>query len=671
MKQTGRNGKNFPAFLNRALPVIYFFFVFFLYFSFLSDPYFTDEQDVFYGAYHIVKGRDIYQSFLSQHMPFSYYFVALAALCGARTVFQFRLGTYVLLAVLWESVYLRHRKTFHPVSLFGMPLLYLFMLRTQYLGTTMLSDHWQGIGLLLILLELVRYTETKEISLSCAVMVSLGIVLSLGSSFASAYAVFCYFLAMVTVQLTAWLHGRKYGVPAGAGKEGTLFRQNARLIIVCLLPFALLLGWYAATGNVGNCISGVYEIITEHYSKYISGFGSDPVRVVWETVWLYGRYLLNAARNLGSAPWPGLMYLLAAAGLAVFCVLIGKKSPAAGLLTFLAAVYGGIRDFEGFHAMAYYAQAAGALALLAGRAARLCRDRGRMRWAFAGTAGALAALMLVNFVVWAGYNLLYPQILLDRNLRCEEQILDLLTDPDDTVYACNQPVSSLDVMDLELIPEDACGALSYPYFYEMWGDRAMESIRRNPGILIYNGDEISWGQAFREYAPDFDAYVQANYTKLPQTEEIWVSGEFLPEALRRLEDNGYGDLVVSNVRDRMANYPKEYYAGQSVKTRFTAEAENLSAVRFCAACFHRRSIPVLTLRVTDPDTGDVLAEGTVTGDGIGDNFFSRCPMEGRLVSGKDYNLEILVERIDGKGDMEFYFTPEGEPALAVEYELNP
>ena len=74
MKQTGRNGKNFPAFLNRALPVIYFFFVFFLYFSLLSDPYFTDEQDVFYGAYHIVKGRDIYQSFLSQHLPFSYYF---------------------------------------------------------------------------------------------------------------------------------------------------------------------------------------------------------------------------------------------------------------------------------------------------------------------------------------------------------------------------------------------------------------------------------------------------------------------------------------------------------------------------------------------------------------------------------------------------------------------
>lgn len=671
MKQTGKNGRDFPALLNRALPVIYFFFVFLLYFSFLSDPYFTDEQDVFYGAYHVVKGRDIYQSFLSQHMPFSYYFVALAALCGARTVFQFRLGTYLLLSALWESVYLRHRNTFRPVSLFGMPLLYLFMLRTQFLGTTMLSDHWQGIGLLLILLELVRYTETKEISLRCAVMVSLGIVLSLGSSFASAYAVLCYFLAMTAVQLTAALRGKKNGTPLGTGKEGTLFRQNARLVCVCLLPFALLFGWYAVTGNVGNCVSGVYEIITQLYSKYIGGFGSDPVRVVWETVLRYGRYLLDAARNLGAAPWPNLMYLIAAAGLVLFCVMMGRKNPAAGVLIFLAVVYGGIRDFEGFHAMAYYAQAAGVLALLAGRAERLCRDRGRLRWVFAGTAGALAALMLVNFVIWAGYNLLYPQILLDRNLRCEERILDLLTDPDDTVYSCNQPVSSLDIMDLELIPEDACGALSYPYFYEMWGDRAMESIRRNPRVLIYNGDERIWGEVFREYAPDFDAYVQAHYIKLPQAEEIWVSDAFLPEAIDRLDENGYGDIVVSNVADRMANRPEKYYAGQSVKARFTAEAGNLVAVRFCAACFHRRSDPELTLRVTDPDTGRVLAEGTVTGDGIGDNFFSRCPMRGTLVPGKDYELEITVERIAGKGDMEFYFTPGGDLAMAAEYDLTP
>ena len=174
--------------LEKALPVLYFLFVFILYFSMLSEPYFTDEQDVFYGAYSVAKGKDIYQSFLSQHMPFSYYFAALVALCGARTVFQFRVGIYVLLSFLWEGIYLRNRKAYHQMTLWSMPLIYLTILRTLWMGTTMLSDHWQGIGTVLILLELIRYADTREITWTCAAMVSLGIVLSLGSSFVSAYS---------------------------------------------------------------------------------------------------------------------------------------------------------------------------------------------------------------------------------------------------------------------------------------------------------------------------------------------------------------------------------------------------------------------------------------------------------------------------------------------------
>ena len=77
-------GSRWASWLRKMLPVVFFFYVFFLYYSLLSTPYFTDEQDVFFGAYNVIKGQDIYRAFLSQHMPFSYYLAAPIALCGAR-----------------------------------------------------------------------------------------------------------------------------------------------------------------------------------------------------------------------------------------------------------------------------------------------------------------------------------------------------------------------------------------------------------------------------------------------------------------------------------------------------------------------------------------------------------------------------------------------------------
>ena len=668
--QAGRTdrGRQWIGRLEKALPAVYFLFVFLLYWSFLSEPYFTDEQDVFFGAYNVARGQDIYRAFLSQHMPFSYYFTVPVALLGARTVYQFRLGIYLLLSAVWEAAYLRHRKAFHPAALFAMPLLYLTVLKTLYMGTTMISDHWQGIGLVLILLETVRYADRREISLPCAGMVCLGIALSLGTSFASAYSVCCFFLAVAVMQAQAVRRDRKGGDPEGRLKGKAYLREDLRLILLCLLPFALLMGWYAVSGNVANFFSGAYEIVTQVYSKYTGGLGSDPAAVVWDTVRRYGVYLWDTVRSLPAAPGKAVPVLLSAAGLFFLAARTGRKSPAAGVLILLAAVYGGLRDFDGFHGMAYHAQAAAALALAAGMGAeRLPKLRKPVRRAVLAAGAAAGLILTAPFAVWAGYNLLYPQILLDRTPRCEEKILDLLTEPGEKVFSCNAPVNSLDVMDLELVPKEACGAISYPYFYEMWGERQMASIRDLPNVVLYNGDEQIWGYVFREYAPDFEAFMEEHYTRLPQAEEIWVSNEFLPEAERRLWAEGYGDLVRTGVKAVTENRPVKYFPGQAVTARFTAEAERLTAVRFCAACFNRRSDPTLRVRLTEAGSGAAAAEAEITGKDIADNFFSRCPLAAELVPGKEYELEISVLGIAGKGDMEFYFTPAGDLALAEEY----
>ena len=193
----------------RFLPALFFLFVFFLYFSLLGDNYFTDEQDVWYGGYSMLKGSALYSSYLSQHMPFSYYFAAVIAACGARSVYQFRLGMDVLLSGVWTLAFLRHRGKLPTVSLVSMPLIYLSMLRLESMGTSMISDHWQGLGLLLILLELVRFSRERDLSLPMAGMVALGILLSFGTAFLSAYPLGVFFLGVLGIEVEGRIRRRK------------------------------------------------------------------------------------------------------------------------------------------------------------------------------------------------------------------------------------------------------------------------------------------------------------------------------------------------------------------------------------------------------------------------------------------------------------------------------
>ena len=657
--------------IRRAIPFVFFLFVFFLYFSLLSEPYFTDEQESFMGAYSVLKGKDLYAAFQGQHMPFSYYYAVPLAVCGARTVYQFRLGTYLMLALVWELVFMRHRRFFRTETLFLLPLLYLSSLRTLSLGTTMLADHWVGIGLIMILLEVIRYAEAGRIPLSCAGMIALGVTFSLGFSFASAYALFCFFLAALAIQLNV-LH-RYFAVSPSnptliqSGRKEIL-REDLVLVFLCLVPFVLLLGWYLLSGNLNRFIVSCFTNVTKVYSKYIGGLGSDPVAVVWTTIRDFFRYLLQVVQGLFSAPWPHLFYLFSALGLIGLGWILRQKSSTAAVLTCFAAIYAGLRGFEGFHSMPYHALTTASLALCTDGWLRKERKGKLASLLGKGVVGAISAALLVPFVIWAGYNLIYPQILLPRTLRSEEEILELLTEPEEEIFVCNMPVNTLDVMDLELVPKENCFAIIYPFFYETWGDRMMTSIRDNPPIVLYNPEERNAGLAFREYAPDFDAYMKDYYLRLPQAETIWIFSDFQSDALHRLQEAGYGNLVISNTVDTTRNHPVKYFSGQSVSAFFTAERESLTAIRFCAACFHRRSDPTVRFILRDGETGEELAQNILTGADIADDLFSRCPLPASLIPGRTYQLELSIEQIRGKGDMEFYFTPEEKLALGEEYQ---
>ena len=45
-------------------------------------------------------------------------------------------------------------------------------------------------------------------------------------------------------------------------------------------------------------------------------------------------------------------------------------------------------------------------------------------------------------------------------------------------------------------------------------------------------------------------------------------------------------------------------------------------------------------------------------------------MRAEVIPGREYEVEFTIKEITGKGDMEFYFIPEGDLALAVEYQTG-
>ena len=168
----------------------------------------------------------------------------------------------------------------------------------------------------------------KEIPWPCAGMICLGILLSLGSSFASAYSLLCYFLAAAVLQ-GKLLRGERGTNGKDKGKQMRQYlREDLRLAGICLLPFVLLMCWYAVSGNVENFYSGAYEIVTQVYSKYTGGMGSDPVG--WSGIPSALRHIsCQTVQSLPSALGLSLLVLLSAAGLFFFVIRIGRKSPTA------------------------------------------------------------------------------------------------------------------------------------------------------------------------------------------------------------------------------------------------------------------------------------------------------------------------------------------------------
>ena len=642
MTQTKRKPLLSGRWTRWGFPLLFFLAVFLLYLTLMLDPYFTDEQDVFYGGYNVVMSGDIYGSYVSQHMPFSYYMAAVPALLGARTVYQFRLGFYVMMSLLWTGIYLRHRKHFPAVTLVSLPFLYVFQLHLQEYATTMISDHWQGIGLAMVLLEALRYSREHHISAGMAASVSLGIVLSFGTTFLSAYPLLILFLGVAAMQ-AAHLRKHREEIPAA-------LREDARLVGICLLPFAALLGWYAVSGNLSNFFGGAYTLNTEIYSRYIGGMGTQPGSTFLKVVPNWLSHLRDGVSALRTSPLTGIQTLLQAVAIVACGLRLGRRRPLAGVTLVLSCIYAGVRVFDGFHGGPYIAMTCVPMAWLLGDSLEALRQRKT-----AGTVlrAAYSLACLIFFLAPSVTNVrhLYH---VPRFLRSpaysdtNRDMLEILTDPGDTVHVGDISFTSEKIMTYGLRLDPCTLGSSCPWFYEFYGARELAELKaRKTPVLLLDADGELWGYAVRDYAADLVAYVEENYVMLEQ--DLYVHRDALPEAQRRLREAGYGKVGTLLAREG-SEMGEMLWSGETDSQFFPAEGSEMLAVWLQTASYTNNSRVGLTLTLLEAGSESPLAACYVPAGEMRDLRYTRFPLRAPLVPGKAYELRFTADETDGGQD---------------------
>ena len=638
MLGSGENGKINSRLgrWDRWLPAVFFLFVLGMYLMLLIDQVFVDELDVFYGGYNIVKSGDLYRFYPTQHMPFSYYIAAVIALFGARTAFQFRVGFYVLLSLGWTGMYIRYRKHFSRLALLCMPVLYLAQLRMHSLGTSMVSDHWQGIGLVIVLMELLLYSRRKRISAGAACMISAGIVLSFGTTFLSAYPLLIVFLGVAAMQVCLIAREKQPAVP--------ILREDGRLVLICLCPFAVLILWYLVTGNLGNAIGGAYDLNVNVYSKYLNGFGTSPGSTLIWTIPNWFSYQKKAIEYLTTGPrWAVQIFAQTASLIALVWSLIREKKVIAGITFLLAVIMTGVRAFDGFHGAPYMAVTCIPMAFCLDASISAFVQKRQMRHAVPALISLGFALAMVAPEIPTVTGLYYLPQLLSNPVYAESNqgYLEVLTEPGERIHTGDISVTSGIVMKEGLRLDEYTPAISNPWFYEYYGERELAALKKNrTRIVVYDPDGEIWGYTVREYAPDFVQYVEENYT--PVTQDVYVLNEDYPAARETLRRIGYGTRTAAmpGVKAILGDMMED---GKSLEQRFTADGGTITAVQAALATYIGKNKAGAVATLLDGETGEVLATSALPRQEIKDGVKTRFAMHAETEAGKDYIVRIETD----------------------------
>ena len=644
---------------SRQLKIIYGLFFFIIYVAvqalFWAAPTtFVDENDVILGGMFVANGGDVYKHFLSQHMPLMYYFSALFHLLGAKTVIWYRVYFSVFSALLWILMYYRYKRFFGGWTMFLGPIIFIALLGMgDFTCVTILSDRMQAYGISILFMEFICFAkrENEFYNRTSIIWISFAILISFGSAFVSIFAIFAIFLSVFSLEIC------KNCISEKKTCRNTIIiitKKYYRLILVVLLPFIVLLGWYFLSSNLHNFFEGAYTMNREIYSKYLDGYGSSTIDSILSSISSFFSLFQNAIRGFNTDVYSNAMILLLLMINIAYLVRIFAWNKLTAVCTFFILTQSAPRGYTSFHAMGYYIITAYMAAELIGVLITQVRNIGpivneKKVGLIAGSLFILLTPLMANVsnVGTVAGSLLHSQI------STEAKIIRQITDQD-------EPVGCLNAVEQEwlLVEIDRPIMLletSVPWFYEQWGDAAKAKIEESaPAVVLYNPSYEVWGYAIKDYAAEICQEIENRYTNLQESGvgNLWVRNDCVEKVKKELGIVQY----IQKTGDAVGICEKTLAGGQIFSQYFLAEVDKCAGFALKIGTYSRVSDASLELRLIDVDSNDVISSKIFELSSAHDNEYFVMEMPCTLVRGQQYRLDIQALNMDESNMVVPYIT---------------
>lgn len=484
---------------------------------------FMDETDNMLGALAIAHGKDIYSGFYSQHTPFVYYFFSIFAFLGVKEYETFRLCMSATILLIWLIIYFSNRKHFGEKAILISILLYPLTLSLHW-GHMILSDVFQGFSLLILMLELIKYWETKQLSLQNYILIASSVFISIMSAFLSVYPVFVIFIGFLVHEIMFNKRIDDYKIK---------LKSYLLLIGIATIPFLILILWYLLTHNLRNFYFQAYEFNRVYYSKYLSGFGSSGLSVIKGTLVGWINYITSSLTKF-------TIDTLISSILVIFNLLFLKEMLKKGhiltLIIFIFIAFTGMRGYSGTHGIPYYIVSFLCVGYITNKYL-LSKENVLIEYKKILLQLLIFFLFLLSFnsyIPFAGDNFFKAKGYMVSDPL--DRYVQTLTTKSDTVWFSN-PVPQSYIKNNREPASRVYGLV--PWFADAFSNEVISDLSKNkPKLITFVSEEEVWGHKFKDFAASIYTFIQQDYKVLNQSDpiekNIYIRNDYYEEAISKL-----------------------------------------------------------------------------------------------------------------------------------------
>lgn len=494
--------------------------------AFWNQPYFeSDEGEIFMVGSSIAQGQRLYSEVPSQHMPVIYYIAALFNILGASTYIEFRICFYLMMAFIWGMMFLAYHKKFGKITLILYPVIYIFVLsHMDFTARCILADQFQGIGMAILLFELLQFFDTRTIRITNCIMISLAVLISFGFAFVSVFAIFAIFMTVLMLEVRDCVAEKKRILRLPIN----LLRKYWKLIVIVLVPFIFLVFYYLVVGDLGEFLGWAYMLNRTVYPRYIP-YGED----IWQSmIGGYSNYLA-VFQNLNLSANCIYQLILVLLSLAWGVQYIRKKR--GGWILTLGIIFFAItcatRGLFIFHGLP-------AVAILCVMTACFINDTCKKNHGIPNLTYAGCVISLLILAMPYCKDMLPNLFSLNLSPRIEPYstswYIDEFTDEGEGIGFSLLNNSYL--IDAEVHP--AVTTTAVPWYWDWDKEDIMAELHEKPPrLFVYSPSYEVWGYTITDYAPELNSFIQNNYTSLDMLGQpmLWIINDEYDDVLRHMQ----------------------------------------------------------------------------------------------------------------------------------------